>query len=222
MAAYAPGVYLKFDEMEALMKAWAEQYPAIASLESIGTTHGSETTGPGKELWLLTLTDAATGAHDQRAWRATGGALHERGQELRRPGRVSACCALTGRRRCGWWLPLELCGGGHGLRRLDRLRHHHRSRRLVECAGVDSIEEPPGDGAVVGGGAIGRGRLVARRERCRGGHHRAHAERRGGHEPTRHARRDAGWSRRLGRHRVVHGAIGRALFPWPARCSRWR
>ena len=66
MAAYTPGVYLKFDEMEALMKAWAEQYPAVASLESIGTTHGSETTGPGKELWLLTLTDAATGAHDSK------------------------------------------------------------------------------------------------------------------------------------------------------------
>lgn len=66
MATYRPGVYLKFDEMEALMKGWAEQFPEICSLESLGTTHGSETTGPGHPLWLLTLTDADTGSHDTK------------------------------------------------------------------------------------------------------------------------------------------------------------
>ena len=66
MATYRPGVYLKFDEMEALMKSWAERYPEVATLESIGTTHGSEFTGPGHPLWLLTLTDADTGSHDTK------------------------------------------------------------------------------------------------------------------------------------------------------------
>jgi hypothetical protein len=66
MATYQPGVYLKFDEMEALMKAWAAAHPEIATLESIGTTHGSETTGPGHPIWLLTLTDSSTGTHDTK------------------------------------------------------------------------------------------------------------------------------------------------------------
>ena len=48
------------------MKAWADQYPEVCTLESIGTTHGSEFTGPGHPLWLLTLTDADTGSHDTK------------------------------------------------------------------------------------------------------------------------------------------------------------
>ena len=63
MAEYVPGVYLKFDEMASLLHAWAEKYPDVASIESIGNTHGSETTGAPKPLWLLTLTNSATGAH---------------------------------------------------------------------------------------------------------------------------------------------------------------
>lgn len=51
------GHYHTFPEMSELMAGWADEYPAIAELSSIGKTEN------GRDLWLLTLTDKSTGPH---------------------------------------------------------------------------------------------------------------------------------------------------------------
>ena len=50
-----PGTYHAYDAMVALLRVWAQAHPLICELESIGASP------EGRELWLLTLTDAATG-----------------------------------------------------------------------------------------------------------------------------------------------------------------
>ena len=52
--------YHTYAEMEALMRGWAEAHPEVCALESIGASP------EGRELWLLTLTVKATGAHDTK------------------------------------------------------------------------------------------------------------------------------------------------------------
>eukprot|EP01047_Picozoa_sp_COSAG01_P056473 COSAG01_NODE_6408_length_3682_cov_400.192297_3_plen_149_part_01 len=59
-ATYQPGVYLRQAELEALLSAWAGAHPGLVALESIGQTKF------GKDLWLLTITDEATGVHSEK------------------------------------------------------------------------------------------------------------------------------------------------------------
>jgi murein tripeptide amidase MpaA len=60
MVTFAPDVYNSFDEIAALLASWHAAHPDLADLESIGQTLD------GKDLWLLTLTDKATGPHDTK------------------------------------------------------------------------------------------------------------------------------------------------------------
>lgn len=48
--------YFTNDEIENILKAWVEQYPAIATMTEIGRSHEN------RPVWLLTLTTRATGA----------------------------------------------------------------------------------------------------------------------------------------------------------------
>lgn len=52
--------YYRPHEVEAALKAWAEEYPHLCSLRSIGASY------EGRSIWLLTLTNQATGADDEK------------------------------------------------------------------------------------------------------------------------------------------------------------
>lgn len=52
---YSSSKYYRYGEMTAFLKAWAEQYPQLCRLESVG--HSNE----GRTLWSMTITNFATG-----------------------------------------------------------------------------------------------------------------------------------------------------------------
>jgi murein tripeptide amidase MpaA len=62
--------YLKYDELTAYLKAVAAAYPQLAALSSIGKSH------EGRELWLLTLTNSATGCHETKPGMFVDGNIH--------------------------------------------------------------------------------------------------------------------------------------------------
>ena len=47
--------YYRYDELTAFLKQWAEAYPTLCRLESIGQSY------EGREIWLMTLTNSKTG-----------------------------------------------------------------------------------------------------------------------------------------------------------------
>ena len=57
MPAIAFDRYYQFDELTELLKAFACEYPNLVELESIGHSH------EGRDIWLVTVTNKATGAH---------------------------------------------------------------------------------------------------------------------------------------------------------------
>jgi murein tripeptide amidase MpaA len=52
--------FYTYDELTAILRGYAEGYPQLASLESIGQSH------EGRDIWCLTITNSATGAHDTK------------------------------------------------------------------------------------------------------------------------------------------------------------
>ena len=52
--------FLRYDEMVAWLKDLQAQHPTLLRLETYGTSHR------GRDLWLATITDTATGAHDTK------------------------------------------------------------------------------------------------------------------------------------------------------------
>jgi murein tripeptide amidase MpaA len=52
--------YPRYDELVATLHAFAEEYPQLAALRSIGTSY------EGRDLWLLTITNGATGADHEK------------------------------------------------------------------------------------------------------------------------------------------------------------
>ena len=52
--------YYRYDELTELLQAWAEEAPRLCTLESIGRSW------EGRDIWLLTLTNADTGPHDEK------------------------------------------------------------------------------------------------------------------------------------------------------------
>ena len=52
--------YYKFDELTALLEEWATVFAEVCTLTSIGESL------EGRALWLLTLTDPATGPHETK------------------------------------------------------------------------------------------------------------------------------------------------------------
>jgi murein tripeptide amidase MpaA len=59
-AAVRYDAYYTYDELTSLLREWSEEYPQLFSLESIGTSY------EGREIWLVTVTNAATGPHDEK------------------------------------------------------------------------------------------------------------------------------------------------------------
>jgi murein tripeptide amidase MpaA len=52
--------YYTYDELTAALKGFAEHYPQLATLESIGKSY------EGRDIWLITLTNSSTGAAETK------------------------------------------------------------------------------------------------------------------------------------------------------------
>lgn len=52
--------FLRYDELTAWLQQTAEAHPDLLTVESYGTSH------EGRTLWIATVTDASTGAHDTK------------------------------------------------------------------------------------------------------------------------------------------------------------
>lgn len=52
--------YYRYDELTNTLKQFAEQHPQLAALSSIGTSH------EGRDIWLMTMTNSATGPADEK------------------------------------------------------------------------------------------------------------------------------------------------------------
>ncbi len=57
---FKPDHYYLFDEMTQLLQSYVTKYPKLATLESLGKTPEQ------REVWLLTLTNSATGIHSSK------------------------------------------------------------------------------------------------------------------------------------------------------------
>ena len=77
---YEAGKYHDHAEVGAMLAKWHEAFPAFTALESVGATLD------GKELWLLTITDAGTGPHDEKPAMWLDANTHA--------GEVTGCTAL--------------------------------------------------------------------------------------------------------------------------------
>ncbi len=56
--------YYRYEELADTLKQFAEEYPQLAALSSIGTSH------EGRDIWLMAITNSATGPADEKpaAW----------------------------------------------------------------------------------------------------------------------------------------------------------
>jgi len=52
--------FLRYDELTAELQAMTAEHPDLLQVESIGRSH------EGRDLWLATVTDRATGPHDAK------------------------------------------------------------------------------------------------------------------------------------------------------------
>ncbi len=52
--------FYTFDELTGILNGWVEQFPGLASLESIGKSY------EGRDLWVLTVTNQKTGPADEK------------------------------------------------------------------------------------------------------------------------------------------------------------
>jgi hypothetical protein len=50
--------FYQYEELTAILRGYAAAFPALAGVESIGQSH------EGRDIWCLTITNGATGAHD--------------------------------------------------------------------------------------------------------------------------------------------------------------
>jgi hypothetical protein len=62
--------FLRYDELTALLKSWADARPDLVRLESIGRTP------EGRELWFLTLTNRSTGPANEKPALLVDGNMH--------------------------------------------------------------------------------------------------------------------------------------------------
>ena len=72
--------YYTYDEITAMLEGWAAEHGGICELSSIGSST------EGRELWLLTITDAGTGPHDEKPAMWLDANTHA--------GEVTGCTAL--------------------------------------------------------------------------------------------------------------------------------
>lgn len=52
--------FYRYDDLTAVLRGWADEHPELFSLDSIGTSY------EGRDIWLATVTSAATGPHDEK------------------------------------------------------------------------------------------------------------------------------------------------------------
>ena len=62
--------YLRYDELVEWLHATAGAHPDLVALETYGTSH------EGRDLWLVTVTDAATGSHDTKPAHWVDASIH--------------------------------------------------------------------------------------------------------------------------------------------------
>lgn len=59
-AEYRPDRYYRYDHLTELLHNWANDYPNLMTIESIGKTY------EGRELWAVTVTNQQTGEHQEK------------------------------------------------------------------------------------------------------------------------------------------------------------
>lgn len=72
--------YLRYDELTALLNSFAAEYPDLVEIGLIGKSH------EGRDIWMATITDKATGTHDTKPAFWCDGNIHAT--------EVSACTAV--------------------------------------------------------------------------------------------------------------------------------
>lgn len=70
MPAIAFNRYYKYDEMTALLRAYAAEYPQLVGLASMGKSY------EGRDIWVLTLTNTSTGPHNEKPALWIDGNIH--------------------------------------------------------------------------------------------------------------------------------------------------
>lgn len=59
-ADYRPDRYYRYQDLTDLLRSWAEAYPQLVSMESVGSSY------EGRDIWALTITNAETGPADEK------------------------------------------------------------------------------------------------------------------------------------------------------------
>lgn len=67
---FDPSVYYKYDEIVQLLRQWAEEYPNLTNLYSIGKTY------EGRDMWLIEITNKETGCADNKPGYYVDGNFH--------------------------------------------------------------------------------------------------------------------------------------------------
>ena len=62
--------FLRYDELVAWLHEVADAYPELVTLETYGTSH------EGRDLWLVSVTDSATGGHDTKPAHWVDASIH--------------------------------------------------------------------------------------------------------------------------------------------------
>ena len=62
--------FLRYDELTAELHALVEEHPSLLAVESIGRSH------EGRDVWLVTVTDEATGPHDTKPAHWVDASIH--------------------------------------------------------------------------------------------------------------------------------------------------
>ncbi|HSH04459.1 MAG TPA: M14 family metallopeptidase [Anaerolineae bacterium] len=62
--------YYKYDEITSFIQQWAEKYPQLCQYESIGESY------EGRDIWLVTITNQATGGHSDKPAFWVDGNIH--------------------------------------------------------------------------------------------------------------------------------------------------
>lgn len=62
--------FQRYEELNTLLQGWAQGYPHLARLSSIGKSH------EGRDIWLLTLTNVASGAEGEKPALWVDGNIH--------------------------------------------------------------------------------------------------------------------------------------------------
>jgi len=62
--------YYRYEELTELLNAYVKEYPELCTLESIGTSF------EGRDIWMLAITDQATGSHESKPALWCDGNIH--------------------------------------------------------------------------------------------------------------------------------------------------